>query len=377
MRTGEHLAEEVGNIEERGPAGDVLGCLETAAGEQSEGGAAGRGRVVKAGFEGEITVVETVGVECDAGAGGWAAEEVDGATLADDVDGPLPGLWSSDRFDDLVGAALAGGERANRGDTGCGVRAVDVGEMKDLLRPEEPSGSDLIRAFDHGDDMDTRELRGVHEHEAYGAGTENDHGVSRTGGSLLKAAYNAGERLSERGVFEGDVVWDVEGVLLNDARGDADVLGVGAVVEEEIFAEVLLVAGAEEAGVAGRRVEGDDAVSRAEATNAGASLHHSPGEFVAERDGRLKHHGVIPAAVDLEIGPARECGTDAEDKFTAAGVRNGNLLKTQIFLAVENRGKHLAVGRDRRFGERSHPVYFLTDESFAPDLIFLRRRSRL
>ena len=76
--------------------------------------------------------------------------------------------------------------------------------------------------------------------------------------------HHAGERLGERGVLQRHAVRDQQRVLLHDARGDAHVLGVGAVVEEQVFAEVLLAVPAEEAVVAGRGVHGDDAVADGE-----------------------------------------------------------------------------------------------------------------
>jgi hypothetical protein len=64
---------------------------------------------------------------------------------------------------------------------------------------------------------------------------------------------HAGEGLGEGGVFEGDVGRDKECVFFDDARRDAEVFGVGAVVEDKVFAEILLAAGAPIACVAGGR----------------------------------------------------------------------------------------------------------------------------
>ena len=83
-------------------------------------------------------------------------------------------------------------------------------------------------------------------------------------------------------MLEGDGVGDAEGIFFDDACGNADEFGVGAVVEEEIVAEVLLAVAAEEADVAGRGVEGQDAVADGEFGDAVADLDDGSGDLVAE-----------------------------------------------------------------------------------------------
>ena len=78
---------------------------------------------------------------------------------------------------------------------------------------------------------------------------------------------------------------DAKGVLGDDARRDANVLGIGAIVEEQIVAEVFLVARAEVALAAGRGVERDDAIARSEIRDAFAGLYDRAGEFVPESAG--------------------------------------------------------------------------------------------
>jgi hypothetical protein len=50
------------------------------------------------------------------------------------------------------------------------------------------------------------------------------------------------------------------------------------------------------------------------------------GELVAEGDGRLEHHGVIAAAVDLEVGAAGEGSADAKHQLALGGARDGHGL---------------------------------------------------
>ncbi len=59
---------------------------------------------------------------------------------------------------------------------------------------------------------------------------------------IFKAVHGAGQRLSQRSVLQRNVVENMEGILGHDAGRDADELGIGAVVEEQVVAEVFLAA---------------------------------------------------------------------------------------------------------------------------------------
>jgi hypothetical protein len=170
----EHAAEDVGEVFDGGGAGEEVLRAEAAGGDEVEGAAGGGGGVVEAGLEGEVGVVEQVGVEGDGGAAGRASEEVDDAAFARHLHGPLPGFGRGDGFEDDVGAAAFGGERAGGGD-GVG----DVGDAEDLRCAEVAGGGDLVGALDDGDDVEAEERGGVDEEQADGAGTEDDGGLRR------------------------------------------------------------------------------------------------------------------------------------------------------------------------------------------------------
>lgn len=172
---------------------------------------------------------------------------------------------------------------------------------------------DLVFAFDDGDDVQAEDGGGVDEKEADGAGAEDDGGLAGVGVRFFKTTDHAGEGFGEGGVLEGDVVGDEEGVFFDDAGGDADVLGVSTVVEEEIVAEVLLVVEAEEAGVAGGGVEGQDAVADREFCDAVADFNDGPGELVTEEAVKGEHLGVVAAAIDFEVSAAGEGRANAQN----------------------------------------------------------------
>ena len=177
--------------------------MEAAGGDELEGAAGGGGGVVKAGFEGEVGVVDEVGVERDGGATGRAAEQVDETAFARHLDGPLPGFGRGDGFEDDVGAAAFGGESAG-GDDGIG----DIGDAEDLFGSELAGRSDLVFAFDDGDDVESKQRGGVNKEQANGAGAENDSGLAGGSVGFFESAEDAGQRFGEGGVLEGDVVGD-------------------------------------------------------------------------------------------------------------------------------------------------------------------------
>jgi hypothetical protein len=114
---------------------------------------------VEAGTEGDVVVVEAIGIELDFGACGASAEEVDGAAFADHVDGPLPGEGGGDGFNGDVDAAALRSEGADCGD-GVGI----FGELHDFGGAESACGYYLLIALNNGDDFEASELREMHEH---------------------------------------------------------------------------------------------------------------------------------------------------------------------------------------------------------------------
>src|SRR5439155_22180511 len=92
------------------------------------------------------------------------------------------------------------------------------------------------------------------EHEADRPQADNRHRIARTDASLFEAPQHASQRLHQRGVLIADVFRDLVGVALDDAGGNANVFGVGAVIEQDVFAQILLALLAEIALFAGRGI---------------------------------------------------------------------------------------------------------------------------
>jgi len=174
----------------------------------------------------------------------------------------------------------------------------------------------------------------VHEHEADGAASDDDDGVSGLSVRFFETANDACQGLSESGVFEGDVGGHEQRVLLDDARGDGDEFGVGSVVEEEVVAQILLAAEAEIALVAWSRVEGNDPIADPKIPYAPADFVNNAGEFVSEGHGQGEHSGMIAATVNLQIGATGEGSLNANDDFSRTGYGYREALKAHIFATV-------------------------------------------
>src|ERR1700693_2997046 len=164
----------------------------------------------------------------------------------------------------------------------------------------------------------------LNEHQSDGAATDDGDGVADLDAGFVQAAQDASERLGHGRVFETDVLRDDEHVRFHDAPRDADVFGVGSVIEEQVFAEIFLVFRAVEAHLARGGVECDHAHALFEGVDAFAYLLDHSGEFVAEEGGRDDHAGVIAALIHLEVGAAGERHLHFNQDLALFDARDGN-----------------------------------------------------
>ena len=277
-------AKTAGDLVEGGAAGDVVGALEASAGDELEGGAAGGGGVVEAGFEGDVAVVEAVGVELRrvVPLGGppkklttpplrtmaTAHSHVAGvATASMTMSAPRPSGVRARAGGDYVVDGCRSGRHTDAPKSLAA--AIWSSRLTTAMTLTPASWATCMNMRPMGPaPMTTMVSPGW-------APLSSRPRTTQARGSV-RAACSKG---TPSGMSEG--------VLLDDAGGDADVFGVGSVVEEQVLAEVLLAVAAEEADVAGGGVEGDDAVAFAEGGDAGADFGDDAGELVAEGDGRL------------------------------------------------------------------------------------------
>ena len=93
-------------------------------------------------------------------------------------------------------------------------------------------------------------------------------------------------------------------LALNNAPRNADVFGIGAVIEQQVFAEIFLVLGAVEAHLAGRGVQRHHPHALLEAAHARPDFFDHAGQFVPEQRRGHDHARMVAALIDLQIGAA-------------------------------------------------------------------------
>jgi hypothetical protein len=97
----------------------------------------------------------------------------------------------------------------------------------------------------------------------------------------------------------GKLSGTIKRILGHDARRDADVFGVSAVIEEQVFTKVFLFADAPEASPARRRIQRHHAHARFKAAHTGARLMHHACQLMPEERRRRDHPGMVPTAEDF------------------------------------------------------------------------------
>ncbi len=192
----------------------------------------------------------------------------------------------------------------------------------------------------------------MQNHQPQRAAANDGNRIAGVRARIFKAVHGAGQRLSKRSVLQRNVVENVEGILGNDTSRDADELGIGAVVEEQIVAEVFLAMLAEIALPAGGGVERNHAVAGSKVRDSFAHLNDRSRQLVAKERRGHDHARMVAAAKDLQIGSAGERGAHAHNQLARFSFRKGNLLNANIFAPVEDSGLHGAAPGEKRAARR-------------------------
>src|ERR1019366_1659141 len=120
------------------------------------------------------------------------------------------------------------------------------------------------------------------------------------------------------------------GIALHDAGRNADVLGVGAVIEEQVLTEILQSLVAEETLSARRRIGGHHALANRETCDVLANGDNIPGQFVPKHGRGNDHPRVVSAPENLHIGAAGKRHLDLYEDVSAANGRNSYRLYLQM-----------------------------------------------
>jgi hypothetical protein len=131
-------------------------------------------------------------------------------------------------------------------------------------------------------------------------------------------------------------------IAFHDARGDADVLSIRAIIEEQIVAEIYAPAPAVEALETRRGVRRNHTLPDAELCYARTQSHNVARQFVSEDCRWHDHARVITATEDFEVRPAGERRADANKNIASSEFRDRNVFEPDILLAVEYGRQHLA-----------------------------------
>lgn len=110
-------------------------------------------------------------------------------------------------------------------------------------------------------DLGSLEHRKAGGHQADGAGAVDDHEVTRFHRAILNAAHSASKGLHQAGRLMAHRVRQLEHVLRDDARRNANVLGVAAAIERKVIAHGKLPVLAPMTRPAWRRVVYSDAIA--------------------------------------------------------------------------------------------------------------------
>ena len=181
----------------------------------------------------------------------------------------------------------------------------------------------------------------------------------------MQPAQYAGQGFDHGRFFVGDISGNGEHVGFNNAARNANVFGVSAVIEQQVFAEIFLMFGAVEAHLAGRRIQRHYPHALFEAAYTVPDFFNHSGKFMSEERRRDNHARVIAALVDLKIGTAGQCDLHLDQHFPIANSRDGYSFNLYVLFAIEDSRCHLSV--HARFLPTSCPVESLLSSTRVGD----------
>ena len=150
-------------------------------------------------------------------------------------------------------------------------------------------------------------------------------------------------------------VRDHQHVGFDNAPRNADIFGVGSVIEEQIFAEIFLMLGAVETHLAGSGIQCHHAHALLEAVDALANLFDDSGQFVAKKGGGHDHAGVVAALIYLEIGAAGKSHLHFDQHLALFDARDRHSFNLEIFFAVQDGGCHFSIHCGTSFPDLAFP----------------------
>ena len=295
----QHVPQHIMQPRKRSFPGDVVRAAYLLLGDQSESAAHRLRRMVESRFQRDFRIVQAVGVQLHLGAGSAAAKEIDGAAFADHLHRPLPSLGAADGFDHHIGPALLRAQLAHHLN-----RILDLRDLHHFVCAFAPGQGDLGIALHHRNHVATDGLGDLHEHQPDRASAHHRHRVADFHPGLMQPPQHARQRLGHGRIFKAHVRRHDQHVGFDNAARHPDIFRVGAVVEQQVLAEIALVLGTVETHAARSGIQGHDAHALLEAAHPVPDLVDGPRQFVAEQGRGHNHAGMVAALIHLQVGAA-------------------------------------------------------------------------
>jgi hypothetical protein len=216
-------------------------------------------------------------------------------------------------------------------------------DLHHLPRPKKPRRRDLVLPLDHSDHIDARQLRRVHKHQPDRPRAKHDHRVARprrvsssprttqASGSVSAACSNA----TPSGMCN---------VFFSTIRAGTRMYSAYApLLKSRSSHRFCWPRVQKKARIARRGVQRHNAVALLKPLTPRLPPPRS-GQFMAEWDRGLQHHGVISAPVNLQVSSASQRRPNPDYNLSRLRHRHRNSLHAEVFLSVKHGRKHLIEG---------------------------------
>ena len=175
----------------------------------------------------------------------------------------------------------------------------------------------------------------------------------------MNSTKHAGQGFGQRGALIVHRVRHFQHIFHDDAAGDAHVIGVGAVVEQQVVAKIFLATAAVIAAQTRRGIRGDNAHADPPAwIHPLADGRDLADQLVAKDGRRLNHFRVIAALPDFEVGTVGKRQPDAHQDFVGGQSGHVDFFNAKIFAAIQHRRGHLRGHRGVGYGSFHFFAYF-------------------
>lgn len=232
--------------------------------------------------------------------------------------------------------------------SGDGFENVSVlADFIDFIRAEPRGSAEAVVAATGHADLAAEFFGQRDKHQANRPRAQDEDVLALVQTQILDALDDTSEGFSQGGVFKGSFGLEAQHVFLDEAGGDGDALGIGAVEENQVFAKVFLLVFAVKAGAAGRGIGHNHTVAHLPARRQGVrsvadrgDFRDGAGQFVSEGRRGREHFGVVASFEDLQIGPASEGNRDLNTHFAGFEGREGDFFNPNISFPVKNSRFH-------------------------------------